>query len=271
MSQGSRLALAILATTLLVAPVAALHPALSHLSAAGFARLSLELTHPMTLGFLALALVSILPAAGFALAIGRGIRGMAYVRTLTRNSLPVREGALRYRILPADTISVFTAGIFRPVTFVTAGAERALGERELRAALLHEAAHRRRRDVFWRLLLQAVGQALAFVPWVRRLVDQEALRSECAADEYAVRGGASRLALFEAIVAASAAPSNPLAVGLTSADVEFRLMRLVDPALPLPGRPTRAFAALTAAVAVPAVAAHAVTLAASVCTGQLLM
>jgi Zn-dependent protease with chaperone function len=263
MSQSGRLALAALAAALIATPAVALHPAVSHLWAAGLARFSFELTHPLILGYLTLALVSLLPAVGFSLVVARGLRGVVHVRSLIRSSRPASEGGLRYRRLPADTVAVFTAGVLRPVTFVTAGAERALRPNELRAALLHEEAHQRRRDVFWRLLLQAVGRALAVVPGAQRLVEQETLRCECEADDYAVRGGASRLALFEAIVAASATSRAPYAVGLTGADTEFRLMRLVDPALPLPARPTAVLVALTAAVTMPAVAAHLATFAAS--------
>ncbi len=263
MNQSGRLALATLAATMIATPALALHPAVSHLSAAGLARLSFELTHPLILGYLTLALVSLLPAAGFAFVVVRGLRGVVHVRSLIRSSRPASEGGLRYRRLPADSVVVFTAGVLRPVTFVSDGAERALGQSGLQAALLHEEAHQRRRDVFWRLLLQAVGSAFGFLPLARQLVERETLRCECEADDYAVRGGASRIALFEAIVAASATARAPYSVGLTGADTEFRLMRLVDRALPLPARPTATFVGLTAAVAMPAVAAHLATFAAS--------
>lgn len=263
MSPASRLTPAVLAATLVLAPVAALHPAVSHLSSAGFASLSIELTHPLVVGVLALALVSLLPVTGFCVAIVRAARGVTHFQTLMQNSQPACVNDMSYRRLPTDQVGVFTAGLIHPVTFVTVGAEVALGTARLRAALLHEEAHQRGQDLRWRLLLQAVGRGLSFVPGIQDLLEAEALRAECRADDYAIRAGAHRLDLFEAIVAASSSRSSPLAVGLTGSNVELRLMRLVDPALPLPRRSTRVLLGLIAMVVAPAVAAHLVVIAAA--------
>lgn len=271
MSRGSRLALVTLAAALMLAPAAAFHPVVAHLYAAGLSNLSIELTHPSVLAFFAIALVSALPAAGFSIVIARAARGVPHVRALTQNSKPARVEEFRYRVLPSDAVLVFTAGLLRPVTFVSTGAERALGEPGLRAALLHEEAHRRNQDVAWRLLLRAIGRSFAFVGWIRDVVETETLRTECAADDYAIRGGARRLDLFEAIVSVAGAPANSLAAGLAGANVEFRLARLVHPEVPLPGRPTRSFLALAAAVALPAAAAHVIAVAAAVGTSHLMM
>ncbi len=271
MSRASRLALLTLAVALMLAPVAALHPVVTHLYAAGLSNLSIEFTHPPVLGFFAIALVSVLPAAGFTTAMVRAARGMPHLRALTRNSQPARMEEFHYRVLPSDAVLVFTAGLLRPVTFVSVGAERALGDAGLRAALWHEEAHRRSQDVMWRLLLRAIGRGFAFVPWVSEVVESETLRTECAADHYAIRRGVLRLDLFEAIVAALPPPASSMAAGLTDANVELRLMRLVHPEMPLPGRPTRSFLALTAAVALPTVAAHVIAIAAAVGTSHLMI
>jgi hypothetical protein len=256
------MALAILAVVLILAPAAAFHPVVAHLYAAGSSNLSIELTHPSVLGFFAIALVSALPAAGFTTVIVRAARGVPHLHALTQNSRPAHMEDFRYRLLPSEAVLVFTAGLVRPVTFVSAGAERALREPTLRAALLHEEAHRRSKDVIWSLLLGGIGRAFAFVPWIRDVVETEVLRTECAADDYAIRAGARRVDLFDAIVAASGSPADALAVGLTDASVERRLARLIHPEVPLPGRPTTNFLALAAAVAVPAVAAHLIAIAA---------
>jgi Zn-dependent protease with chaperone function len=240
------------------------------LYAAGLSNLSIEFTHPAVLVFLAIALVSVLPAAGFTVAMVRATGGVAHLRAVTSASRPARMDEFDYRLLPSDAVVVFTAGLVRPVTFVSAGAERALGHAGLRAALLHEQAHQRSQDVLWRLLLQAVGRGLAFVPQISQVVETETLRTECEADDYAIRRGARRRDLFEAIVASSALPASPLAAGLTDANVELRLRRLVDPEVPLPGGPTRSFLALTAAAAVPAVASHMIAAAAAVGASHLM-
>ena len=271
MSRGSRMALVMLGVVLAFAPAATLHPLITHLYAAGLSNLSIELSHPRVVGFLALAGVSALPAAGFLLSILWTARGAGHLRALSRASRPARLDDLNYRLLASDAVLVFTAGLLRPVTFVSTEAERSLGRAGLRAALLHEQAHQRSRDIMWRVLLRGVGRGFAFIPRIREVVETETLRTECEADEYAIRGGARRRELFEAIVAASTPATNPLAAGLTDANVEFRLIRLVHPETPLPGHPTRSFVALTAAVALPAAAAHLIAIAASVCTSHLMM
>lgn len=271
MRRVSRLALLNLSVVLLLAPAAALHPVLTHLYAAGLSSLSIELTHPRLLGLFAVAVVSVLPATRFTVAMVRATRGVAHLRTLTQSSREVRMEEFQYRLLPSCAVMVFTAGVLRPVTFVSTGAEHALGPGGLRAALLHEQAHQRRLDVMWGLLLHAIGRAFAFMPWTTEIVEAETLRTECEADDYAIRNGARRLDLFEAIVAASDPPGKPLAAGLSDSNVELRLRRLVDPETPLPGRPIRRFVALTAAVALPTVAAHVIAIAAAVGTSPLML
>ena len=271
MSRGSRLALATLAVVLMLAPVAVLHPVATHLSAAGFSNLSVEIAHPYVFGLAALALASALPAAAFLLSIVSAIRGVRGVRTLMENSQPAHLLHLQYRLFPSEDVVVFSAGLLRPVTFVSAGAASSLGSAELRAALLHEQSHQRARDIVWRLILQAVSRGFGFVPWIGQVVETETLRTECAADEYAIRSGARRRDLFEAIVAASAAAPGPLMAGLTDANVELRLLRLVDPETPLPGASTRTFLALAALIALVPVVAHGFALAAAACTSRLMM
>lgn len=263
MSRSSRLALVGLAFVLLLAPVGAFHPVVVHLYAAGLSNLSMELAHPMVSGFLVIAGVSLVPAAGFGLVMVQAIRGASHLRTLGRNSERVHLDNFSYRVFPTDVVAVFTAGLIRPTTFVSTAAERALGPAELRAALLHEQAHQRRQDVMWRLLLRAIGRGFAFVPWISDLVESETLRTECAADDYAIHGGARRLDLFDAIVAASTPVSRLGSVGLTDSNVELRLLRLVHPETPLPSRAARRFVVLAAAVALPAVAVHVIAIAAA--------
>lgn len=256
MSRSSRVALLILVAVLVLAPAAALHPVVSHLYLAGLANVWFEFTHVPVVGFFALALVSVFPATGFIMSILRAVRGAKNLRMITRKSEHLHLDGMQYRRIQSDAVVLFTAGIVRPAIFVSTGAERTLGCAGLRAALLHEEAHLRSQDVLWRLLLLAIRRSFAFVPQIQQMVEVETLRTECAADDYAIGHGASRLDLFDAIVSASRGSASPLTAGLTGADTEFRLARLVRPEIPLPGRPTRGLLALAAAVAAPAVAAH---------------
>jgi len=268
-SSGSRLALMTLAVVLMLAPVVTVHPAVMHLYAAGLSNLSIEFDHPRLVGFVMLVGVSALPAAGFLYSLFQTSRRLGDLRTLGRISRPASLDGLDYRVLPSDAIIIFTAGFLWPRVFVSQGAERSFGRAELRAALLHEQAHQRNRDVLWRLLLHAVGRGFAFLPWVARAVETETLRSECEADDYAIRAGSRRRELFDAITAAVAPPGSPIAAGVAGPNAELRLMRLVHPETPLPGQPTRGFLTLAAAVTVPAVAAHVIAIVATVCASRL--
>lgn len=269
MTKTGRLALLTLAVVLVLAPIVTLHPAVTHLYAAGLSNLSIEIEHPRVFGFVMLAVVTALPAAGFCLVLVRAAAGIGEVRKLTRLSSEGSLDGLSYRVLPLETTVIFTAGLLRPVVFVSQGAERSLARAELRAALLHEQAHQRHRDVLWVLLLRAVGRGFPFVPWVASAIEAATLRSECEADDYAIRGGARRRELFEAI-AAAAAPPAPVAAGITGANAEYRLVRLAHPGAPLPGEPTRGFLALAAAVAAPALVAHTIAIAAAAGTSHFL-
>lgn len=258
MSRSSRFALLTLVAVLVLAPAAALHPVVSHLYVAGLGNIWIEFTHLPVVGFFAIALLSVFPATGFAMAILRAARGSKNLPLIRGKSEQVHLHGFQYRRFPSDAVVLFTAGIMQPAIFVSTGAERTLGAAGLRAALLHEEAHLCSQDVVWRLLLRAIGRSFTFIPQIRQVVEVETLRTECAADDYAISHGASRLDLFEAIVSASKLVGNPLLAGLTGSDTEFRLARIVDPEIPIPGRPTRGLLALAAAAAAPALAAHVV-------------
>lgn len=269
MSVASRVALVALAVTLLLAPLVTLHPAVSHLYEAGLANLSVEASHPQVIVLLALTAVSALPAAGFLVSLATAARSQDGFHALLNGSDPATLEGLQYRVVPSEAVLLFTAGLFRPVVFVSSEATHTLSTAELHAALLHERAHQRNRDVLWRLLLRAVGRAFGFLPQTRRLVQAAALRAECEADEYAIRRGARRTDLFEAIAAASPAPAGLASAGIADADVELRLVRLVHPDTPIPAQPTRGLLALTATIAVPAILAHVIAVVAAVCTTDL--
>ncbi|MBI5946972.1 MAG: M56 family metallopeptidase [Chloroflexi bacterium] len=271
MTRGSQLALVTLGLILILGPLLALHPAATHLYAAGWSDLSAEIRHPRVFGLVTMALISALPTAGFLLSLLRAERGRDHARELFQGSQPAQLGDLRYRRFPSDGVVIFTAGVFRPVAFASTGAERSLRPEQFRAALLHEQSHARRRDILWRLILTAVGRGFAFVPWVRLAVETETLRTECRADDYAIRNGANRRDLFEAIVAAASPSPAILAAGLTDASVELRLLRLVHPETPLPGPPTKSLLVLAAAAALPAGLAHATALLAAYCTTHYMM
>ena len=270
MSRASRLALVTLVLALVLAPLLTLHPAFAHLYEAGVGGLRREASHPQIIAFSALTALSVFPPITFVMFLINAARCNDELRLLRNSSWPTRLDELHYRVFPSPAITLFTAGAFRPVVLVSSEAERALSTAELRAALLHELAHRQNRDVLWGLILRAVGRAFAFLPHADRLVHRASLYAECQADEFALRRGARRTDLFEAIAASSTAPTRLASPGIADTAVELRLVRLVHPETPIPGQPTRGFVALTAAIALPAILAHVIAVVAAACTMKLL-
>ena len=269
MSRGSRAALAMLAVALVLSPLLTLHPAVAHAYQAELTGIVAEAAHPQVVLLFPLAIVSALPALGFVVSLVVTARNHGGLQALLDHSEPTSLGQIQYRLFPSETVLLFTAGLIRPAIFVSSEAMRTLSPAELYAALLHERAHQRNRDVVWRVLLRAVDRAFGFLPQTKRLFQMAALRAECAADEYAIRRGARRTDLFEAIAAASPAPAAAVSAGISDGHVELRLVRLVDPDTPIPGQPTTGFLALAVAVALPAVLAHVVAVVAAVCTTNL--
>lgn len=270
MNRAGRAALSTLAFAVVVGPLLTLHPALIHLSDASLTELWIEASHPQVVGFVTLTVMAALPTAGFLTSLVAAAKSRNGMRALLDGSKPAASGDLLYRVVPSDSVFLFTAGLFRPVVFASSEAVRCLSPDELRAALLHERAHQRNRDVLWGLLLRAVSRSFRPLPQVRQLVRVAALRTECAADDHALRGGAKRRDLFEAIAAASPVPAlRTPATGIGEGDAQLRLVRLVRPETPLPQTPTGGFLALTATMTLPAALAHLIALVAAVCGARL--
>jgi hypothetical protein len=192
MTPGDRFALALLAISLLVSPAVTLHPAVTHVWAAGFSNAIDELGHPGLLTFLLLGTVSTIPAIGFVLCMLHAVAGRQYVRALWDASEPAHLGDLHYRRLPSGEVPS-SARSFRPLT-VSRGAG-CIAHDALLPLLLRR--HRRHRDplapvlrglaVDWRSAPAQAGSAGA----PERMPQAN---TPCAL--------AQRQALFDAIVAA---------------------------------------------------------------------
>jgi len=147
----------------------------------------------LLLGLFALTLVSTVRAlrsAGRQLLASR--RFVTRGRELEETSL---EG-VRVRLLDDRRPHAFCAGLLRPCVYLSAGAKNALSRSELRAVLAHEAHHARQRDPLRLMLAQVAGEALFFLPLMRRARRRYAELAEIAADEAALRstGGPGPLA-----------------------------------------------------------------------------
>lgn len=139
----------------------------------------------------------------------RGIRSAQRQIQATRRlirALPVierREDRPALVVVRDARPLAFCSGYLRPRVYVSTGALELLGAAELSALLAHERHHARRRDPLKMLLVEALKDAVFFVPVLRRSQERFGALSELAADEHAIRTAGARplagaLAVFDA-------------------------------------------------------------------------
>lgn len=188
--------------------------------------------------------------------ITNGLWGMAGISIAVILRAVVRS-AIALRAAKSTNLPMATVGIFRSRTLVSETFRRSVSQRALKAALLHEIVHAKRRDPLriW------VGQFLRDLQWpapgVRRRFDNWLLALEMQRDREAISDGASPLDLAEAVVAAARAVSQTTraercAAGLTDGghEVALRVRRLIHPSsLPSPTQQCRRFHKLSALTA----------------------
>ena len=260
-----QLVLLILSGAIVLLPLGVLHPVVVHLTREGSIEYHRGLFSPGFVGLLAIAGAGILPLFGFLAAIRTAQQARRSTARLLMDGEPRSLAGVTYTGVPGEGFVLLTAGFWRPAIVVSGGAEAALNSEELHAALLHERAHQQRRDVLWRALLVAVTGAFGLFPVVRSLVRMGILHSECMADDEALRLGAGRKALFEAVVVASGNAPRAIGANLAGGAVEFRLLRIARHDSTLPPGPSRGLGALLmAAVALP-IAGHLLVVVGLVC------
>ncbi len=102
-------------------------------------------------------------------------------------------------VVPADRPWCFVAGVRRPTLVVASSVVDALAPADLLVAVAHEAAHVRRGDTRWRLVVDLAG--FLHAPGLgRRAARRWADAAESACDEAAAATVGSRLAVAEALV-----------------------------------------------------------------------
>ncbi|MCC6266720.1 MAG: M56 family metallopeptidase [Dehalococcoidia bacterium] len=186
---------------------------------------SAEVVSSIAFGGLAtLGLLGLMPMGGFLLGAWRLVRARRLVKELVRGATPSHVGGREVWRLSYPGMACFAAGNIRPRIFVSGST---LGlEAELReAALLHEEAHLKQRAPLRRALLSLFATTWWFLPGARQAAENESLRLEVEADDDALRRGAGRRSLFDAIVQA-ATVTTPSGVGLANVAVGPRLERL---------------------------------------------
>jgi hypothetical protein len=106
-----------------------------------------------------------------------------------RRALPVLDrlpGHDHVWVILGDRPHAFCAGLLSPAVYVSTGALQELGDEQLEAVLAHEHLHRMRRDPMRIASARVLGEALFFLPVLRRLTARYCALAELAADEHAV-------------------------------------------------------------------------------------
>jgi beta-lactamase regulating signal transducer with metallopeptidase domain len=125
---------------------------------------------------------------------------------------------------PAPAVS----GVLYPHISLPLGIDRLLDHRELKAILLHELAHARRRDNLIRLLYEAALSALWFHPLIWLAGMQMALYRELSCDESVIRSAHGE-ALVSALAKLAGPEPAPFLQATASSHLSHRLARLAGP------------------------------------------
>lgn len=234
-----------------VVPVVTLHAALRLTTAGDLPTSSLD---PGFLALVALSALALWPCLGALAALSHWRKTAQLFAPVARQASPVTHFGVSYRRINSPGIVLFTAGWRRPAIYVTSGAESAMSPEMFRAALLHEEAHLRAHDSRWRPLLSALGQSFRPIQALRAYTAGLVAASEFAADDEAIRLGAERSALFDAVVLSC--PMGSSHPALAGGNLAERLAHLADPAQPSTSNPSRSgpAALLTWAVGAPLLA-----------------
>jgi Zn-dependent protease with chaperone function len=149
---------------------------------------------------LVLGSVSIAVAALGLRAFARQLRAQRRVLRRLRISGPGNGQARGALLVSSRRPQAFCAGYLRPRIYVSTATVEALRDDELAAVVAHERHHARRRDPLRVLVVEVLGDALFFLPIMRRLRERYRALAELAADEAAVRTTGGRAALASALL-----------------------------------------------------------------------
>ena len=212
----------VLATGLALTSVELRAPGLGALAAACQAAVIPNLSWPA----LAVALLGSLSFATFALGVSsvarQGIQQRRHLRRLAVvDSLEI-DGAT-VSLLDDERPQAFCAHPLRPRIYLSTGALIALSDEELRAVLAHERHHQRRRDPLRLLVASALGDALFFLPVLRRLRQRYAELAEIAADDAALGATGDRSILAAALLTFGEQSNGQLVVGIAPERVDHLL------------------------------------------------
>ena len=206
---------------------------------------------------LKLALIACASAIGLGLALFRGLAAWRATTRLNsdwlRHAEPINVAQVRipsYRIQHQFPV-IAIVGVLRPRLFIAEQVLASLEQKELIAAIEHEAGHVVANDNLRRGLMRACRDVLVMIPSGRLLDRAWVEASEAAADEYAAGRGrgvaldlASALVKIARLIPAGMKPAMPAGAFLVSTEEEAsgvkarvrRLMQLADQQRNQPGR-----------------------------------
>jgi hypothetical protein len=248
--------LAVVTCVTLVASIATLHAVISHtLGRQHWLESPSGLVSTLAFGgLLALGLLAVLPLAGFLAGACRLWRAHRLLHGLVRGAVPTRVGGREVWRLSLPGLACFVAGTVRQRIFVSPVTLN-LEPQTREAALLHEEAHLRQRAPLRRSLLSLFAATWWFIPAARQLAENESVRLEVEADDDALRSGAGRRPLFDAIVQA-ATLKVPSGAGLATVAVGPRLERLAGTSAAVPKAGGGLITLVVAAAALSPLIAH---------------
>jgi len=151
-------------------------------------------------GVASIAVVALASLGVAVLALGtrallRELAALARFRRSVRVSGHITVHERQVQIVADPVARAFCAGWLRPRVYISDGALEQLDAAELHAVVAHEDHHARRRDPLRLLVIAVLGEALFFMPVMRRLRERYAQLAEVAADEAAAHAtGAQPLA-----------------------------------------------------------------------------
>jgi hypothetical protein len=135
-----------------------------------------------------------------------------YLRELRPTTRTVTVDGVICHVTAERSAVALCGGYLRPRVYLSRGALRELTGGELRAVVAHESEHVRRRDPLRLLCARVLGDALFFLPAMRRIGERYAALIELAADEAAVRQLGERRALAGALLRFGESDAKAVAV-----------------------------------------------------------
>jgi len=163
-----------------------------------------------------------LGAAWLLVLVARAGPAVSGQRELERLARRERLHDHEVRLIGGARREAFVAGPIRPAIYMSRSLLELLDPGELRAVVLHEEHHRRRRDPLRSLALASWARLLGWLPPAGRWIDARLAHLEISADEYALSRGATRAAVASALLKCDQGGAPGATAFASTAEVRLR-------------------------------------------------